>query len=181
MKGMGKKKNNGFTIVELLVVIVVIAILAAISVVAYTGIQQRTRDSARESDIAAIVKALELYYIDHGQFPPGSGSTVINSSWSTTADASWGNLASHLVPDYISELPRDPISTPGANPQSLGNYNYGYFRDNSGVYCGPARQTYIIVYNLESQPRKNTFIGNCDTTNYSSLGPYSSSNYRVVK
>lgn len=40
-----KSKQQGFTIVELLIVIVVIAILAAISIVAYTGIQNRARDT----------------------------------------------------------------------------------------------------------------------------------------
>jgi len=52
--------KRGFTIVELLIVIVVIAILASISVVAYNGIQTRARDSQRSSDISAIKKALEL-------------------------------------------------------------------------------------------------------------------------
>lgn len=149
-----RKTTSGFTIVELLIVIVVIAILAAISVIAYTGIQQRGRDSQRESDIATIAKALEMYYIDEGEFPPGSGSTVINSSWSTTADGSWDNLAAYLVPEYITEMPEDPTSTPNANPQSLGNHNYAYFRDNGGTYCGPSRQTYILTYNYESRPKK---------------------------
>ena len=61
-----KKSTSGFTIVELLIVIVVIAILAAISVVAYTGIQQRARDSKRTNDIAQIKKALLVYDALHG-------------------------------------------------------------------------------------------------------------------
>jgi prepilin-type N-terminal cleavage/methylation domain-containing protein len=174
-------RNKGFTIVELLIVIVVIAILATIGVVGYRGIQQRTRDSKRMNDIAIITKALEMYYLDNGEYPRGLGSTVINNAWSTTADASWVNLEAVLVPKYLSALPKDPLSTPGDNPQSLGRYNYGYFGDISGSYCAPAKQTYILVYNLEASAKQDTFIGTCDTVNYMNLGPYASSNYRVVK
>ncbi|MCA9336234.1 prepilin-type N-terminal cleavage/methylation domain-containing protein, partial [Candidatus Saccharibacteria bacterium] len=46
-----KHRLSGFTIVELLIVIVVLAILAAITIVAYNGIQQRSRDSIRKSDL----------------------------------------------------------------------------------------------------------------------------------
>lgn len=49
-------KRQGFTIVELLIVIVVIGILAAISIVAYTGISKRADDSARESTSNQIEK-----------------------------------------------------------------------------------------------------------------------------
>lgn len=49
-------KKQGFTIVELLIVIVVIGILAAISAVAYTGIGKRADDSARESTSNQIEK-----------------------------------------------------------------------------------------------------------------------------
>ena len=54
-----KHKQTGFTIVELLIVIVVIAILAAITIVAFNGIQNRANDSAVKSDLANIVKQLE--------------------------------------------------------------------------------------------------------------------------
>lgn len=53
-----KKTTSGFTIVELLIVIVVIAILAAISIVAYTGIQARAKDSKMKADVANIAKAM---------------------------------------------------------------------------------------------------------------------------
>lgn len=64
-----KGKQSGFTIVELLIVIVVIAILAAISVVAYTGVQERANKSAVESDISAIIKKLEITRIDLNRYP----------------------------------------------------------------------------------------------------------------
>lgn len=54
------KKDQGFTIVELLIVIVIIAILAAVSVVAYTGVQQRAQASKIASDQANLTKAISL-------------------------------------------------------------------------------------------------------------------------
>ena len=52
------KKQTGFTIVELLIVIVIIGILAAITVVAYSNIQQRANNSKIASDLAQIQKAI---------------------------------------------------------------------------------------------------------------------------
>jgi type II secretion system protein G len=61
--------QRGFTIVELLVVIVVIAILAAISIVAYTGIQNRARESAIASKEAQVKKKLEVYKVENDAYP----------------------------------------------------------------------------------------------------------------
>lgn len=55
------RKQTGFTIVELLIVVVVIAILAAITIVAYNGIQNRAYDSSVQSDLANIAKQYEIY------------------------------------------------------------------------------------------------------------------------
>ena len=59
-----KHNKNGFTIVELLIVIVVIAILAAITIVAYNGIQTRAQVSTIQSDLSAAAKKNELFKID---------------------------------------------------------------------------------------------------------------------
>ena len=66
-----KPKNTpqGFTIVELLIVIVVIAILAAISIVSYNGIQARARNTARLTMAENTIKLLELYKATYGDYP----------------------------------------------------------------------------------------------------------------
>lgn len=61
--------NKGFTIVELLIVVVVIAILAALSLVAYNGITSRSKEVAAEARLSSLVKEIELYQVQNGQYP----------------------------------------------------------------------------------------------------------------
>lgn len=64
-----KNKSKGFTIVELLIVIVVIGILATLVIVTFTGIQQKARDSKRKTDVGAVQAALESYYSSNNTYP----------------------------------------------------------------------------------------------------------------
>lgn len=174
--------KNGFTIVELLIVIVVIAVLASISIVAYNGMQTRTRDAQRSQDVKNVIKALELYYADKGTYPNyytyTPGSTVINDGWSTTADGSWNNLVQALKP-YATNLPTTTGATSGT-PAISGGTNYDYFGFSDGTYCSSSRgQGYLLVYRLESGS-KNETIGTCGGTPVGYYGS-GSSNYRVVK
>lgn len=73
--------RRGFTIVELLIVIVVIAILAAITIVAYNGIQERARASSVSSALNQAAKKLSLYQVDNpNQYPADLASAGITNS-----------------------------------------------------------------------------------------------------
>ena len=66
---MTTRKQTGFTIVELLIVIVIIGILAAITIVAYNGIQNRANDTAVQNDLNGFAKKMSLYQADNSSFP----------------------------------------------------------------------------------------------------------------
>ena len=69
MEDFVSKRHRGFTIVELLIVIVVIAILAALSVVAYTNIQTRAKNATKASAVQQAVKLIQLYKTGEGTYP----------------------------------------------------------------------------------------------------------------
>ena len=62
-------KQKGFTIVELLIVIVVIGILAAIVIVAFNGIQTRAKETSIKSDISNFEKKIKLWHAENGRYP----------------------------------------------------------------------------------------------------------------
>jgi prepilin-type N-terminal cleavage/methylation domain-containing protein len=136
------KRQSAFTIVELLIVIVVIAILATISIVAYSGIQARARDSVRIAKIKDMAKAIELYRIDNGRYPPIlDGSGIETSCGSQTEN--WGHCdRMKQLTDYIAPYMKvDPTSLSNA---TQGNYWYRYTSQDSDNY-----QTYGMSVVLE--------------------------------
>ncbi len=75
-----KKRNQGFTIVELLIVIVVIGILALLVITTYSGIQAKARNSKRQTDIQSIQTQLEAFFSQNGYYP-NRVDNMNNSSW----------------------------------------------------------------------------------------------------
>jgi prepilin-type N-terminal cleavage/methylation domain-containing protein len=79
------KLDRGFTIVELLVVIVVIGILAAITIVSYTGVTARANKASAESTASAIYSKAEVYFADGptSLYPANLGSMTAASASTT--------------------------------------------------------------------------------------------------
>lgn len=71
-KYLFRNGQRGFTIVELLIVIVVIAILAAIVIVAYNGIQNRANDTAIQADLRNLAVQVYNYQTMNGDYPTGN-------------------------------------------------------------------------------------------------------------
>jgi prepilin-type N-terminal cleavage/methylation domain-containing protein len=79
---MRNSYRRGFTVVELIVVMIVIALLAAIAIVAYGRVQAEARDQKRKTDIVLFADAMEAYYDKNGEYP--SGCSTANSASPTT-------------------------------------------------------------------------------------------------
>lgn len=77
-----QRLRPGFTIVELLVVIIIIGILGSITVVAYNGVQQRAAQSAALADLSTNLKKVQLYQVVNTSAPPTYAETVADSNTS---------------------------------------------------------------------------------------------------
>lgn len=114
-----KQNNKGFTIVELLIVIVVIGILAALVVTTFTGIQQRARNTERQTDIKAIHGQVEAYYAQNGRYP-------------TLANLNDGTFRSANMKGLDAEALKDPKGTAQTLVATAAANAYSYDVQASG-------------------------------------------------
>jgi len=114
MVSLKNNRSKGFTIVELLIVIVVIAILATLVIVTFTGIQQKARDSKRQTDIDALDSHLLAYYANSGYYP-------------TVTDLKTPSWVSSNLPGFDPTALTDPKGNSiTGNAPATGTYAYSY-------------------------------------------------------
>ncbi len=147
-----KRQDIGFTIVELLIVIVVIGILAAITIVAYNGIQQRANNTSRINAVSQTLKLVKSYQATYGDIPLASGTNVcatrdnVCSSYDhTPLSSSNASLISELrkVGEPVQSVPRQSGNNYGIlynvwNDASRGNktLQIWYWLEGTGQNCG---------------------------------------------
>jgi prepilin-type N-terminal cleavage/methylation domain-containing protein len=83
------KRQSGFTIIELLIVIAIIGILATLVLTNFQGAQAKGRDTVRTSDINSMYQKLEEFYNENGGYPDGalSGTVAAGVNEAETADS----------------------------------------------------------------------------------------------
>ena len=101
-----KKKFCGFTLIELMVVLVILGVLAALVVPSIIGRTDDARITAARTDIAALSQALKLYRLDNGAYPTAAQGLAALTQKPTTAP-----IPSNWKP-YIEKLPNDPWGRP---------------------------------------------------------------------
>ena len=125
-----KKRNQGFTIVELLIVIVVIGILAALVITTYAGIQSKARNAKRQTDIQSLQTQIEAFFSQNGYYP--SYADLNSSTWRTT------NMKS-LDPQALidpSAAQQDPAQNTSPLVTAPAAKAYAYApKDSTGASC----------------------------------------------
>jgi general secretion pathway protein G len=104
LKKILSSKSAGFTMIELLIVMVILALLLVVGLGSFMSSQRKSRDSARKTDIQNIARSLEFYYNDKGAYPIYTGKDGILGQ-------DWGEA--FVDPDnvstlYMNLLPMDP-------------------------------------------------------------------------
>lgn len=123
------KKNKGFTIVELVIVIVVIGILATLVIVTFTGMKQKGRNVQRQTDIKAVNSYVESFYAEYGFYPAAAD---LNDPTFRK------DFLKGLDPKALSD-PNQPGDTGAikATKPATGEFVYGYVTSkDDGTACG---------------------------------------------
>lgn len=110
MKNKQNKKILGFTMIELLIVIVILGILSVIGLGSFQAAQMKSRDSKRKSSLNSMVTALEVYYNDFGNYPGDTGGDINGCGAGATSQcspgSSWENTTNGTL--YMLQMPEDP-------------------------------------------------------------------------
>lgn len=94
--------QRGFSLIEIMVVVVIMGVLAALIVPNVIGRPDQARVVAARQDVATLMQALKLYRLDHGRYPaspPGLQALL-------------GSAENTATPRYLDHLPNDPWGKP---------------------------------------------------------------------
>lgn len=109
------KKRSGFTLVELLIVVVILGILAAVVIPQFSDASSDAKTSSLISNLQTIRSQIQLYKIQHAGALPGAGTAAFDAALTKYTDAS-GALAATQAPGpgvygpYLQQIPKNPFN-----------------------------------------------------------------------
>jgi prepilin-type N-terminal cleavage/methylation domain-containing protein len=153
------RKESGFTIIELLIVIAIIGILATLVLTNFQGAQAKGRDTVRKNDINSIYQKLEEYYNENGSYPddPLTAAVFPGIDAGALDDASGNTIEATFTTANAPSMTTLTKSTPGGTSE----YLYAAYGDGTGG-CTQGNGAGCLKYRLatylekEAQYEKNS-------------------------
>lgn len=155
------RKTSGFTLIEILIVVVIIGILASAALLIYGNSRVSARDARRKADLATFKAALESYYAKNNKY-----MTAVTGTTAYYCSGAYATIYKLVTDGDIQSIPHDPLHTitkkdsndtcPGAIPgqdelnsrgQSQYLYASGYWTANNGEPAGPC--AYSTTHNSD--------------------------------
>jgi general secretion pathway protein G len=135
-----RKRQSGFTLIELIVVVTIIGILAAVAISNVKYAQQKARESALRHDLFEMRKSIDDYYADQQKYPE--------------------SLQVLAEKHYLRAVPKDPI-TGKADWEEVQNSSTGDTSDPNSVPTDPSASSETVpgIYDVHSQATGNGLDG----------------------
>jgi general secretion pathway protein G len=103
-KANSASRNKGFTLIEIMVVIVILGVLATLVVPRIMGRPDEARAAAAKNDVRQVMNALKMYQLDNGKFPATDQGLAALVTRPTNGATNWKG--------YLEKLPVDPWGKP---------------------------------------------------------------------
>ncbi|HEY4695803.1 MAG TPA: prepilin-type N-terminal cleavage/methylation domain-containing protein [Candidatus Hydromicrobium sp.] len=123
------RKKKGFTLVELMVVIIILAVLTAIAIPSYMALRNRARTAAAQSEMKNIATALEVYNADEEAYPIGDFDVMVEA----------------LEGDVAIEGDEYMVDVPDLDPWGTVPYEYGSDGTTYTLTCASGTPDIVII------------------------------------
>ncbi|HLA84990.1 MAG TPA: type II secretion system protein [Thermoguttaceae bacterium] len=155
-----RHRNLGFTLIEVLIVVVIMAVLAATIIPQFTASTDDAKDSAASFNTHSLRAQIELYKVDHGVYPTITGTAIPGLLNATNAAGATGTGAGYPFGPYVAgEMPKNPYNSSNTVVDGTGaaeiSGGYGWQYDDATGRIVPNNAKWLTA-NPQTQSQSQT-------------------------